>query len=53
MSEQVWLIEVFRIHYKEQLSQNRIAKQLGLPRSTVTAISSALARLVFVGLSIN
>lgn len=35
MSERAWLVEVFRLHYQEQLSQNRIAKQLGLPRSTV------------------
>jgi len=37
MSERAWLIEVFRLHYQEQLSQNRIAKQLGLPRSTVNS----------------
>ena len=29
MSERAWLIEVFRLHYQEQLSQNRIAKLLG------------------------
>ncbi|QQM79403.1 winged helix-turn-helix transcriptional regulator [Klebsiella quasipneumoniae] len=37
MSERAWLIEVFRLHYQEQLSQNRIAKQLGLSRSTVNS----------------
>ncbi|MBO1811301.1 transposase [Serratia ureilytica] len=37
MSERAWLVEVFRLHYQEQLSQNRIAKQLGLPRSTVNS----------------
>ncbi|EOG2476935.1 sigma factor-like helix-turn-helix DNA-binding protein [Serratia marcescens] len=37
MSERAWLFEVFRLHYQEQLSQNRIAKQLGLPRSTVNS----------------
>lgn len=37
MSEWAWLIEVFRLHYQEQLSQNRIAKQLGLPRSPVNS----------------
>lgn len=37
MSERAWLIEVFRPHYQEQLSQNRIAKHLGLPRSTVNS----------------
>lgn len=37
MSERAWLFEVFRLHYQEQLSQNRIAKQLVLPRSTVNS----------------
>lgn len=37
MRERAWLIEVFRLHYQEQLSQNRIAKHLGLPRSTVNS----------------
>ncbi|MDP0522208.1 IS66-like element accessory protein TnpA [Serratia marcescens] len=37
MSERAWLIEAFRLHYQEQLSQNRIAKQLGLPRSMVNS----------------
>lgn len=37
MSEQAWLIEVFRLHYQEQLSQNRIAKQLGLTTLTVNS----------------
>jgi len=37
MSERAWLLEVFRLHYQERLSQNRIAKQLGLPRSTINS----------------
>lgn len=37
MSERAWLIEVFRLHHQEQLSQNRIAKQLGLPRSMINS----------------
>ncbi|MBL0872177.1 transposase [Serratia nevei] len=37
MSERTWLFEAFRLHYQERLSQNRIAKQLGLPRSTINS----------------
>ncbi|MFE8663981.1 IS66-like element accessory protein TnpA [Serratia nevei] len=44
MSERAWLFEVFRLHYQEQLSQNRIAKQLGCPSQRSTAVSSALSR---------
>ncbi|HIE0704201.1 hypothetical protein ACUNG2_20385 [Serratia sp. IR-2025] len=49
MSERAWLVEIFRLHYQEQLSQNRIAKQLDYPDQRSTAVSSALARPVFVG----
>ncbi len=45
MSERVWLIEVFRLHYQERLSQNRIAKRLGLPRTTVNSCFLRAARV--------
>ncbi|HHJ4624064.1 sigma factor-like helix-turn-helix DNA-binding protein [Raoultella ornithinolytica] len=48
MSERAWLIEVFRLHYQEQLSQNRIAKQLGLSRSTVNSCFQRAIKAVSV-----
>ncbi len=49
MSERAWLIEVFRLHYQEQLSQNRIGKQLGLLSSTV---NSCFQRAIKAGFAV-